>query len=821
MRQFTTTHLPSRQPAITRQPSSIRCTEIVDDITTGETISFLRSDTNIDCRSDKHQSFLRIIIPLILVYQLIPVMYFVLLFRVRHKLNPRDIDETTALRIVQSNRTDPDVIPLRFLFKGYSKHYWFWECLEAYRRMVFISGLPLFDSPINRGITGSVVSWGCALIYREVPPFKQTTTNLLNICTLQQITLTFFMATLIETGALVEYGGLNSYAIGSVLTCVNLAFVVAAFGFAYRFFQIKKKKEAEVQKTMNEQLVEYAGSLSNRKRTKSISERGRHDDDDELPAAMKEFVPIGQTPVIVEATEGLPEIEKLFLKAHFQDTVVAGMSERARGRQGLEDESGKSSSSNFMIMGKKLGTSVRGALGNALSADNTQLPTTHEEDAEAGAEEKLSDRGNSSGRLLPLMSPMGLGLRNLSMRAGTSVASYTNSSKDLKAMPGGADDVPSILALRTQLVEKLQALQPLYADTVAKRCNEDNVIPTCDAVLSSSSRIFSDVYLAVWNLVIFTDEDAIDDYVAAVGIMKRKAEEEGGQARQRYRDIVVVYSHAAAVHRMFSKFMKQVQEDTRAKLDMPSSLKSLSRILEKSLFGRDPGSVESVCDVVRGMLTVTSMVTVTKVAFAFLENQKIVIVRIKDRFVEKPSPGGWRDLMINFYFIADPNRHVCEVQVVHSRMLVARQGLPGHLIYDRVRNAQEILEKLGVSNVDKRAENARRLMTSGEDFGQEMLSTELLRLGYKAHELLRAGFTDATLKSCGVLDKGLEEVCEGRQGYLRYRMCRPPPATRHPPLATRHPPPATRYPPPATRHPGVRDSRYEAQRGRRAAWFDD
>ena len=72
---------------------------------------------------------------------------------------------------------------------------------------------------------------------------------------------------------------------------------------------------------------------------------------------------------------------------------------------------------------------------------------------------------------------------------------------------------------------------------------------------------------------------------------------------------------------------------------------------------------------------------------AFLESEDIVIVRvkvgrsintnihapttptdptttaattttIKDRFIEKPSPGGWRDLMINFYLARDPHRHV-------------------------------------------------------------------------------------------------------------------------------------------------------------------
>ena len=46
--------------------------------------------------------------------------------------------------------------------------------------------------------------------------------------------------------------------------------------------------------------------------------------------------------------------------------------------------------------------------------------------------------------------------------------------------------------------------------------------------------------------------------------------------------------------------------------------------------------------------------------------------------------------MINFYFIKDSNRHICEIQVVHKQMLVARKGLPGHQVYARIRNANEI-----------------------------------------------------------------------------------------------------------------------------------
>ena len=52
--------------------------------------------------------------------------------------------------------------------------------------------------------------------------------------------------------------------------------------------------------------------------------------------------------------------------------------------------------------------------------------------------------------------------------------------------------------------------------------------------------------------------------------------------------------------------------------------------------------------------------------------------------------------MLNFHFADDPNRHVCEVQVTHTKMMLAREGLGGHDAYDNVRFAMELLEVLGV-----------------------------------------------------------------------------------------------------------------------------
>ena len=117
------------------------------------------------------------------------------------------------------------------------------------------------------------------------------------------------------------------------------------------------------------------------------------------------------------------------------------------------------------------------------------------------------------------------------------------------------------------------------------------------------------------------------------------------------------------------------------------------RILEKAtLNAKDPGSVRGIFDVVRGMATCPSLGAVADVLNKLAACKDIEPVRCKERFFTAPSQGGWRDCMVCFVIKDDVNRHVCELQITHRDMLMARKGLPGHAVYNRVRNASELLE---------------------------------------------------------------------------------------------------------------------------------
>ena len=77
----------------------------------------------------------------------------------------------------------------------------------------------------------------------------------------------------------------------------------------------------------------------------------------------------------------------------------------------------------------------------------------------------------------------------------------------------------------------------------------------------------------------------------------------------------------------------------------------------------------------------------------------ITIVRFKDRF-SKPTKGGWTDVALNFYFKVDRNRHRCELQLVHKKMMAVREGMDEHEEYEQFRAAAAIVEVFGGNKYD-------------------------------------------------------------------------------------------------------------------------
>ena len=131
-----------------------------------------------------------------------------------------------------------------------------------------------------------------------------------------------------------------------------------------------------------------------------------------------------------------------------------------------------------------------------------------------------------------------------------------------------------------------------------------------------------------------------------------------------------------------------------------SPLKHIYRIMEKMCLkatGRWRYTCYNVCDVVRCIIECHDCKLMCDVIDTLLNScdEQLSVVRVKDR-VNNLTSMGWMDVMVNVVLENDSHAHVCEVQVVHSKMMLARAGLGGHGPYSKWRAATEILAVLGL-----------------------------------------------------------------------------------------------------------------------------
>jgi hypothetical protein len=186
----------------------------------------------------------------IAIYFSIPLVWFWKLWKRRGKLNPKQLGtggsavlSIDALRSHQQE--DADLAPYAFLYSAYRPRYYYFECVEVFRRIVFIGVLPLLTTKASRraafGIFFSLISLA---MYRELEPFRARSNNVLVYVAQYAILLTYGAALAIETDlsngvddptkkGFVKGGGL----LGCVLVLVNGTILGLAFWMSMvRFF---------------------------------------------------------------------------------------------------------------------------------------------------------------------------------------------------------------------------------------------------------------------------------------------------------------------------------------------------------------------------------------------------------------------------------------------------------------------------------------------------------------------------------------------------------------------------------------------------------
>ena len=232
-------------------------------------------------------------------------------------------------------------------------------------------------------------------------------------------------------------------------------------------------------------------------------------------------------------------------------------------------------------------------------------------------------------------------------------------------------------------------------------------------------------------------EPTYREYVATSSKLKRELKDR--VCKQQQRSFPKLLQNAAERQEQFVTFVKLLAERTRAEASLPPAkatrhgeyhcLKGAWRTIEKMAL--KPGALpedydvsrmedDALCelldasfifDVLRGSLKCSDfnvIVTVldllldldevhqkpSKVGGFDLERYSIKLHRIKCRFTQ-PTSGGWADLLVNFSFTNDPNKHVCELQLQHEMLLVIRKEGGAHEAYSSFRSAFEVLEAIG------------------------------------------------------------------------------------------------------------------------------
>ena len=188
--------------------------------------AYLKADTSIDCNGPVHQEFIFRNCLMILAYQMIPVMYVVLLRSAKDRLNPPDAaDEAEALR---KRDEDASLQPIRFLFIDLRPSRWIHEVVDMYRRILFISVLPLMGTdPAIRAYVGCVISLGSSVYYRETMPYRVPFTNVLGTVAQYQILFGFLVALVMEGDAAKQFE-LTDFKIGMLLIAINMFILLAA-----------------------------------------------------------------------------------------------------------------------------------------------------------------------------------------------------------------------------------------------------------------------------------------------------------------------------------------------------------------------------------------------------------------------------------------------------------------------------------------------------------------------------------------------------------------------------------------------------------------
>ena len=167
---------------LARQFKSFECLRV------NETF-YMKLDTSQECYTRQYYGFILGNAIFVAVYSSMPLVWAAILYRKRHRLNSGG---SISDRFLDKRKNDAGLKPLRFLWVVYKPSLYYFESIEMYRRVMFVSVLPLISADAARcAAAGVFLALMSTFVYRELSPFLDGNVNILAVIAQYTVLLTY------------------------------------------------------------------------------------------------------------------------------------------------------------------------------------------------------------------------------------------------------------------------------------------------------------------------------------------------------------------------------------------------------------------------------------------------------------------------------------------------------------------------------------------------------------------------------------------------------------------------------------------------------
>ena len=154
------------------------------------------ADLSIDCDSARFLNAKTTAFLMIVIYPVgIPLLYACVLFCFRRLINPSGCDELMAMRVRQELKDrNPRLRAIDFLFSCYRPGAWWFEVFESVRRIAMTGLIRYVKKTSGPPVAGIVLSLISVIVFREVTPYENPSTNALCTFAQWQLLSTYLLA---------------------------------------------------------------------------------------------------------------------------------------------------------------------------------------------------------------------------------------------------------------------------------------------------------------------------------------------------------------------------------------------------------------------------------------------------------------------------------------------------------------------------------------------------------------------------------------------------------------------------------------------------